>query len=197
MYISPMKLFETLLSRSHSKCELCSSTSGLSLYEIPPVTKADENTALIVCETCNDQIQNPANIDTNHWRCLNESMWSEFQPVQIMAFRMLHQLKAEDWARDLLEQLYLDDSILEFAKAGLPEEEEIDSSAPTLDSNGTRLAEGDSVTLIKDLDVKGAGFTAKRGTLVRNITLTNNPKHIEGKVNGIQIVLVAAFLKKA
>ena len=47
------------------------------------------------------------------------------------------------------------------------------------------------------LDVKGGGFTAKRGTLVRNISLTNNPKHIKGKVNGIQIVLVAAFLKKA
>ena len=58
------------------------------------------------------------------------------------------------------------------------------------------MAEGDSVTLIKDLDVKGGGFTAKRGTLVKNISLTNNPKHIEGKVNGIQIVLVAAFLKK-
>jgi protein PhnA len=53
------------------------------------------------------------------------------------------------------------------------------------------------VTLIKDLEVKGAGFTAKRGTAVRDIRLTSNPKHIEGKVNGVQIVLVAAYLKKA
>src|SRR5436190_1199447 len=122
-----MALLEKLLSRSHSKCELCSSSEGLSLYEIPPVQKLDENTALIVCNTCKDQINNPANLDTNHWRCLNDSMWSEFQPVQVMAFRMLTQLKSEDWARDLLEQLYLDDSILEWAKAGLPEEEEVDS----------------------------------------------------------------------
>ena len=43
----------------------------------------------------------------------------------------------------------------------------------------------------------GAGFTAKRGTLVKGIRLTNNPLHIEGKVNGVQIVLVAAYLKKA
>jgi protein PhnA len=192
-----MSLFDTLMSRSHSKCELCASTTELSVYEIPPVTKVNENTALIVCGTCKTQIENPNNLDVNHWRALNESMWSEFAPVQVMAFRMLTLLNAESWARDLLEQLYLDESLLEWAKAGLPEEEEIDSSAPTLDSNGTRLLEGDSVTLIKDLEVKGGGFTAKRGTLVKNITLTNNPKHIEGRVNGIQIVLVANFLKKA
>jgi protein PhnA len=59
------------------------------------------------------------------------------------------------------------------------------------------LLEGDNVTIIKDLEVKGAGFTAKRGTMVRGIHLTDNPLHIEGKVNGTQIVLVAAYLKKA
>jgi protein PhnA len=191
-----MNLFEKLLDRSHAKCELCSSANNLSLYEIPPKNKIDENTALIVCQTCQAQIDNPATIDTNHWRCLNDSMWSEYQPVQVMAFRMLSQLKHEPWAQDLLEQLYLDDSVLEWAKAGIPDEEEVDSTKPTMDSNGTKLAEGDSVTLIKDLDVKGAGFTAKRGTLVRNIKLTNNPEHIEGKVEGIQIVLISKFLKK-
>ncbi len=192
-----MKLFDKLLSRCDSKCELCSGTQTLSLYEIPPVTTADENSALIVCEKCLSEINNPTSLDTNHWRCLNDSMWSEHQAVQVMAYRMLSLLKEEAWARELIEQLYLEESLVEFAKAGLPEEEEVDSSAPTLDSNGAQLAEGDSVTLIKDLDVKGGGFTAKRGTLVKNITLTNNPKYIEGKVNGIHIVLVAAFLKKA
>ncbi|MDD4885088.1 PhnA domain-containing protein, partial [Sulfuricurvum sp.] len=53
------------------------------------------------------------------------------------------------------------------------------------------------VTLIKDLEVKGAGFTAKRGTIVKNIRLTDDPKYIEGKINGSTIVLVAAFMKKA
>lgn len=192
-----MALLESLLDRSQSKCELCGKSESLSLYAIPPVDRPDENSAIIVCEICQNQIQNPDKLDTNHWRCLNESMWNEHLPVQVMSYRMLSLLKSEVWAQDLLEQLYLEDSALEWAKSGLPLEEEIDSSAPTLDSNGTRLLEGDSVTLIKDLDVKGAGFTAKRGTLVRNISLTNNPKHIEGKVNGIQIVLVANFLKKA
>lgn len=192
-----MALTEILLERSHSKCELCTDTNNVSIYKIPSAKTVDENTALIVCQTCKEQIENPPIIDANHWRCLNESMWSEFQPVQVMAFRMLSQLKNEPWARDLLEQLYLEDSVLEWAKAGLPTDEEVDNTKPTMDSNGTRLVEGDSVTLIKDLDVKGAGFTAKRGTLVRNISLTNNPEHIEGKVNGIQIVLISKFLKKA
>lgn len=191
-----MNLYEKLLLRSHSKCELCSSANHLALYEIPPKNKVDENTALIVCQTCQEQIENPVTINANHWRCLNDSMWSEYVTVQVMAFRMLSQLKNEPWAQALLEQLYLDDSVLEWAKVGIPDEEEIDSTKPTLDSNGTKLVEGDSVTLIKDLDVKGAGFTAKRGTLVRNIKLTNNPEHIEGKVDGIQIVLISKFLKK-
>lgn len=191
-----MALIDTLTSRAKAQCELCSNTNSLSVYEVQPTPKVDENSALLVCQTCKGQIES-GDLDANHWRCLNESMWSEFAPVQVVSWRLLNLLKEEAWARDLLEQLYLDDSLLEWAKAGLPEEEEVATMAPTLDSNGTPLQEGDSVTLIKDLDVKGAGFTAKRGTLVKNITLTNNPKHIEGRVNGIQIVLVAAYLKKA
>ena len=65
------------------------------------------------------------------------------------------------------------------------------------DSNGTILTEGDTVTLIKDLEVKGAGFTAKRGTIVKNIHLTDDAKFIEGKINGTQIVLVAEYMKKS
>lgn len=192
-----MELFEKLSSRANSKCELCSEKKSLSLYEIPPVEIVDENTALILCQICRDQIENPNMIDPMHWRCLNESMWSEFQSVQVMAYRLLKQLKGEAWARELLDQLYLDAPVLKWALAGLPIDDDLDTSVPTFDNNGTKLADGDSVTLIKDLDVKGAGFTAKRGTLVKNISLTSNPKHIEGKVNGVQIVLVAAYLKKA
>ena len=92
--------------------------------------------------------------------------------------------------------LYLEDSVKTWADAGLEAGDE-EQSELTRDSNGAVLNAGDSVTLIKDLDVKGAGFTAKRGTVVKNISLTDNPKHIEGRVNGTRIVLVSAFLKKA
>ena len=65
------------------------------------------------------------------------------------------------------------------------------------DSNGVPLAQGDTVVLIKDLLVKGANFTAKRGTAVRGISLVlDNPAHIEGRVEGQRIVILTEFVKK-
>ncbi|MEO0005979.1 MAG: hypothetical protein RJA20_175 [Bacteroidota bacterium] len=65
------------------------------------------------------------------------------------------------------------------------------------DSNGNLLSEGDSVTVIKDLKVKGSSTVIKRGTKVRNIRLTDDEEEIEGKVDGSVMVLKACFLKKA
>ena len=65
------------------------------------------------------------------------------------------------------------------------------------DSNGTLLAEGDSVTLIKDLKVKGSSLTLKRGTMVKNIRLTNSAGEVEGRAGGSTMVLKTEFLKKA
>lgn len=189
-----MSIEQTLQNRSGHKCELCGSEEGLSVYEVAPSDGSAEQ-SILVCSTCKGQIENPDTMDANHWRCLNDSMWNQEPAVQVMAYRLLNQLRSEGWPQDLLDMMYLEDSIREWAEAGMPQDD--DDSTPTKDSNGTILNEGDDVTLIKDLDVKGAGFTAKRGTLVKNIHLTDNPLHIEGKVNGTQIVLVAAFLKKA
>lgn len=65
------------------------------------------------------------------------------------------------------------------------------------DSNGTVLNEGDSVTLIKDLKVKGSSITLKRGTMVKNIRLTSNTEEVDCRINGSSIVLKTCFLKKA
>ena len=66
------------------------------------------------------------------------------------------------------------------------------------DSNGTRLGDGDSVTTIKDLKVKGTSVTLKRGTLVRNIRLTDDADLIECNVENVKgLVLRTEFLKKA
>jgi protein PhnA len=65
------------------------------------------------------------------------------------------------------------------------------------DSNGTILNEGDTVTVIKDLKVKGSSSTIKRGTVVKNIRLTGNEKEIEGRVERTVMVLKTEFLKKA
>jgi protein PhnA len=72
-----------------------------------------------------------------------------------------------------------------------------DEAEPTRDSDGAILKAGDTVSIIKDLDVKGVGFTAKRGTAVRNISLTDNPEHIEGRVNGTRLVLLSCYMKKS
>jgi protein PhnA len=66
------------------------------------------------------------------------------------------------------------------------------------DSNGTKLAEGDSVTLIKDLKVKGTSVTLKRGTLIKNIRLTHDEGEIECNAEKVKgLVLKTEFLKKA
>ena len=64
------------------------------------------------------------------------------------------------------------------------------------DSNGTLLTEGDSVQLIKDLKVKGASATLKRGTLAKKIHLTSNEGEVECRINNITVVLKTEFLKK-
>lgn len=65
------------------------------------------------------------------------------------------------------------------------------------DANGNVLTEGDSVTVIKDLKVKGSSTVIKRGTKVKSIRLTEDENEVEGKVGGSVMVLKAAFLKKA
>jgi len=187
----------SLITRSESKCELCSSIENLVVYNIPPDSNNTPDQSAYLCEICIDQINNSNNIDPNHWRCLNDSMWSQVPGIQVLAWRMLTRLSNEGWPQDLLDMLYLDDDMLNWAKA--TEEGNSDGeSIKHLDSNGALLSAGDSVTLTKDLNVKGANFTAKRGTAVRNISVvTDNAEHIEGKVNGQQIVILTKFVKKS
>lgn len=66
------------------------------------------------------------------------------------------------------------------------------------DCNGAPLEKGDSVTLIKDLKVKGASVTLKRGAAIRNIRLTGDPEEIEGRSDKVKgLVLKTCFVKKA
>ncbi|MFP2770037.1 PhnA domain-containing protein [Oceanisphaera sp. KMM 10153] len=188
-----MTIEQQLQQRSGGRCELCGAIDQLSLLVVSPKDADRAAHCALLCSTCQGELESPQ--EHNHWRCLNDSMWSQEPAVQVLAWRTLKKLTTEVWARDLLDMMYLEPEVQQWAEAGLPGED--DDSVATFDSNGARLQAGDSVTLIKDLDVKGANFTAKRGTMVRDISLTSNPEHIEGKVNGVQVVLVARFLKKA
>jgi len=189
-----MSVEQALLQRSDNKCELCAATANLAPLAVEP-SDGSLDQSILVCETCRGQIADQATMDVNHWRCLNDSMWSQEAPVQVMAYRQLFALisKGETWAQDSLDMLYLDPAVEKWAKMGLPDED----AEPTYDVNKAVLQAGDRVTLVKDLVVKGANFTAKQGTLVKNISLTSNPKHIEGKVNGSHIVIISEYCKKA
>jgi protein PhnA len=182
--------------RSNSICELCASTDNLAIYTVAPANEASEKDSIYICSTCSGQIDNPEIMDANHWRCLNDSMWSTVPAVQVVAWRMLNRLKSEGWPQDLLDMLYLDDETKTWAEA-TGEGIDADDVIKHLDSNGAVLQTGDTVVLIKDLNVKGGGFTAKRGTAVRNISLVHdNPEQIEGKVSGQHIVILTQFVKK-
>jgi protein PhnA len=192
-----MNIQQILEERSGSKCELCGATDKLAVYEVPPDSKAGEDDSILVCETCLKQINNPAAMEANHWRCLNDSMWSQVAVVQVMAWRILTRLRDDGWPQQLLEMLYLDENTLSWAQA-TGEGDSAEQNVEHVDSNGSVLEAGDTVTLIKDLNVKGANFTAKRGTAVRGISLVaDNAEQIEGKVNGQQIVLLTKFVKKS
>ncbi|SEK82205.1 phosphonoacetate hydrolase [Colwellia chukchiensis] len=185
---------QALKQRSNSSCEFCTSTENLTVHPVPPNSDLSAQQSIYLCGQCLAQVNGEQALDINHLRCLTDAMWNQEPAVQVMAYRMLHQLSTESWAQDALDMLYLEDEVKTWAEQGIAAAER---AGPTRDSNGAELQDGDNVTLIKDLKVKGANFTAKQGTMVRGISLTDNPEHIEGKVNGTRIVLVAAYLKKA
>ena len=164
-------------------CDLCGSNEGLTAYTVVP-----RDDTITICTTCAESIDNPMD-NEKHWNCLHDSMWSTEPAVQVVVFRLLTKLGAQDQ----LDMMYLEDDVKAWAQEGLDAE----NVEPTRDSNGTVLVEGDSVSIIKDLPVKGAGFTAKQGTTVKNIRMVQgDPTHIQGRVNGTMIFILSEYLKK-
>jgi protein PhnA len=184
-----------LRSRSKGICELCGGADGLTAFLVEPGNSTNPDQHVHACSICVEQITKNT-MDSNHWRCLTDCMWSEVPAVQVLSWRMLHRLKAEDWPQYLIDMMYLNDETLTWAEAS-GDHREVEAAALHVDSNGTVLENGDTIVLIKDLEVKGAGFTAKRGTSVRNIRLVkDNTEQIEGKINGQGIVILTQYVKK-
>jgi len=191
-----MNLEKDLQARSQHSCELCKATEALTMYTLQPSTKINLTDSIYACQTCVSQIEDSSLINPNHWRCLNDSMWSEFLPVQIMSWRMLNRVLSAGWSQDLLDMMYLDEESLEWAKA-LGDGVEEATKLIHKDVNGVVLEAGDSVVLIKDLKVKGTSMVAKQGTAVRRISLDHeNETYIEGKIDGKHIVLITQYVKK-
>lgn len=164
-------------------CAFC----GAEGTEAVAIAPRDETVPL--CDTCRAGLRDGAE-DGPHWQCLNEAVWSDEPAVKVAAWRMLGKLGAP-WANELREIAYLEPEEREWAET---------EAQPVVhrDANGAVLAAGDTVVLIKDLPVKGAGFTAKRGTAVRGISLVaDEAGQVEGRVEGQRIVILTQFVKKS
>jgi protein PhnA len=139
---------------------------------------------IALCALCRGEEE----AEASHWRALEGAAWSQEPAVQLAVWRKLGALD-QPWATEAREAMSL-----------LPEVEGWSQMAGAVehrDSNGALLAQGDTVVLIKDLVVKGANFTAKRGTAVRGISLVHdNAAQIEGRVEGQRIVILTEFVKK-
>lgn len=181
-----------LKDRSGSVCEISGSDENLVVYIVEPKTEAIPENCILITKALRDQIENKDLMNANDWRGLSDSMWNENLPVQIVSWRMHARLKNND----MLEMMYLDEDALEWAKA-TGEDEDEEGKIIHKDSNGNILLDGDSVVLIKDLDVKGATFTAKRGAAVHNIKVVwDDVNLIEGRVENQHIYILTQYVKK-
>jgi protein PhnA len=172
-----------------SVCELCGSDDSVEMVNLP-VSDESEEQSVYLCANCKSQIESDE-LDENHFNCLNDAMWSEIGAVKVLSYILLNKLGRQD----MVDMMYLEEDELSLAQKA------IDAEANKLvykDANGVELKAGDSIVILKDLEVKGAGFTAKRGTTVTRISLApNDPTHVEGRVNGTKIFIKTEFIKKA
>jgi protein PhnA len=191
-----MKLEDQLVQRASGKCELCQAEASLVLYEVPHAPYRDADGTAMICNKCLSQLNKKEELDSKHWSCLKESMWSEVPGIQVISWRMLNRLREESWAVEQLDMMYMEDDRLEWAKA--TGDHELGSGVDLhKDCNGAILQDGDSVVLIKSLDVKGSTLNAKMGTVVKNIKLVqDNTEQIEGRVEGQLIVILTKYVRK-
>ncbi len=191
-----MSIEKDLQKRSNDRCELCGSDEAAIAYLLPASPGAKLEHYVQICANCNNQINDISKANENHWRLLNETIWSDVPAVKVLSWRMLHKLKQFDWARDLLDIAYLEEDQLEWAKAS-GDDINPDDIILHRDCFGAILNKGDNVVLTKTLEVKGATFNAKVGTVVHNIHLVaDNPEQIEGRVNNSMIVILTKFVRK-
>lgn len=110
-----------LVRRSRSHCELCGKNGvKLEAHEVTPLEEAPSVDACVfICEGCHRQVDDPKKIIPAHWRCLNNSLYSDVPAVQVIAYRLLRKVaaKGEHWAEELMEHAYLDPDIEEWANA--------------------------------------------------------------------------------
>jgi len=185
-----MKISEKLKQRAEGLCELCTTEQASTAFAVSPKNNDAIENEVALCDNCLQIIE--GKVAGNHWQCLAGSIWNTEPSVQALSYRLLYELKDNDWANELLTSVELEEPIITWALSAFVK------SPIHVDSNGTELLNGDTVVLIQGLNVKGANFMAPKGTIVKKIHLVaDNPEQIEGKVNDQTIVLLTKYLRKS
>jgi protein PhnA len=178
-----------LAERSQGLCELCTTETATTAYAVSPKNNDAIENEVALCDSCLSKLDSTQ--DQQHWQCLAGSIWNTEPSVQALTYRILYNNKDQDWAQEIMSSVELDESVINWATSAFQ------VADVHKDSNGTVLEGGDTVVLTQNLNVKGANFTATKGTIVRKIRLVpDNTEQIEGKVNDQMIVILTKYVRK-
>jgi len=115
--LSASALGRSLSRRAGNACELCRRPTSLQVVEVPPLPEEPEvDSAVMLCERCASVVTDERNkIPPDELRFIGETIWSDVEPVQIVAVRVARRLsdKGVLWARDLIDGLYLSPEVEE------------------------------------------------------------------------------------
>lgn len=183
-----MALAAALSARCGGTCELCTDAPATQEYAVTPRDPDQLANQVAICDTCLKEMDH---LEADHWRCLEGSIWNPEASVQALSYRMLHARKDQGWAADVLNAVEADEDIIQWALTAFQ------VADVHKDAFNNILENGDNVVLTQALNVKGASFTAAKGTIVKKIRLVpDNTGQIEGKINDQTIVILTKFVKK-
>ncbi len=179
-----------LKERCQNICELCSSEEAETAFAVSPKNNDSIENEVAICTTCLETLSKEK--DNTHWQCLAGSIYNPEPSVQALTYRILHQHNSEEWAKDIMQSVELDEKVIDWALSAFQQKE------VHRDANGNELQSGDNVVLAQVLNVKGTNFMAPKGTVVKRIKLVpDNTEQIEGKINEQTIVILTKFVRKS
>ena len=184
-----MAITDKLNERCSGTCELCANANAVNEYTVSPKNDDAIENQVAICNDCLKAIDEKGN--SEHWRCLEGSIWNPEPAVQALSYRLLYAYKDEDWASSVMSSVELDEDIIQWAMSAYV------VADVHKDAFGNNLENGDTVVLTQALNVKGTSFTAAKGTVVKRIRLVpDNVEQIEGKINEQVIVILCKYVKK-
>lgn len=183
-----MSISNQIKERCSGTCELCAAEPASCEYHVSGRAESAE-ASVALCGTCMQAMDDAT--QSEHWRCLEGSIWSAEPAVQALSYRLLHKLNTYAWANDVAHSVELNEDVVQWAMSAF------EKTAEHIDAYGNKLENGDNVVLTQALNVKGTSFSAPKGTVVKRIRLVpDNTEQIEGKINEQVIVILTKYVKK-